>query len=209
MSRKDLSVRRLGKWRNPLVGALALVLAAGWSLAPAMADPPPWAPAHGYRAKQASKQRHFHHEHYRDRVYIAPIGVDLGRCNREAVGALLGGVVGAAAGSTVGKGDERVMATIGGAIIGVLAGSAIGRGMDRADGYCVAQTLAHVDDGDTVIWRNPETSSEYHVTPMRSYSNPGGQYCREYTAAATIGGRHQTIFGTACLRPDGTWQLIS
>jgi surface antigen len=134
--------------------------------------------------------------------------LNLGRCNRKAVGALLGAGAGAAAGSSVGQGDGRVVATIGGAMLGVLAGSAIGRKMDQADGYCVAQTLAHVEDGETVIWRNADTDSEYHVTPERSYSNEAGEYCRDYTAAATIGQRNETVRGSACLQADGTWKLV-
>lgn len=34
------------------------------------------------------------------------------------------------------------------------------------------------------------------------------EFCREYTANLSIGGRGQAGFGTACLRPDGSWQII-
>jgi hypothetical protein len=32
--------------------------------------------------------------------------------------------------------------------------------------------------------------------------------CREYTATADIGGRTQTLVGTACPQPDGTWRPV-
>jgi hypothetical protein len=32
--------------------------------------------------------------------------------------------------------------------------------------------------------------------------------CREYTATATISGRTQTLIGTACPQPDGTWRPV-
>src|ERR1035437_10068815 len=32
-------------------------------------------------------------------------------------------------------------------------------------------------------------------------------YCREYTQKLTIAGKTQTGYGTACLQPDGSWEL--
>ena len=67
-----------------LIVAVLLALAAVWA-SPAAADPPDWAPAHGYRAKHKHKykykQRHEEeYEHYAS--YVAPIDIRLGRCNR-------------------------------------------------------------------------------------------------------------------------------
>lgn len=51
-----------------LIGWTALALLGGWLAAsPALADPPPWAPAHGYRAKQ---YRYIYYPQYE--VYYAP-----------------------------------------------------------------------------------------------------------------------------------------
>ncbi|HEX2859408.1 MAG TPA: hypothetical protein VHP58_04335 [Alphaproteobacteria bacterium] len=38
-------------------------------------------------------------------------------------------------------------------------------------------------------------------------STTGGDYCREYTQTFTIAGKTQKGYGTACLQPDGSWQL--
>lgn len=32
--------------------------------------------------------------------------------------------------------------------------------------------------------------------------------CQEYTKKVTIGGETQTIYGTACRQPDGTWDIV-
>lgn len=35
----------------------------------------------------------------------------------------------------------------------------------------------------------------------------GGDYCREYTQSLTIAGKTQKGYGSACLQPDGSWEL--
>ena len=71
--------------RSKRIAAAALILACGavWS-APASADPPPWAPAWGYRAKGKNKHRV-------QQAYVPPYDIGLGRCNRNLIGGLLGG----------------------------------------------------------------------------------------------------------------------
>lgn len=36
-----------------------------------------------------------------------------------------------------------------------------------------------------------------------------GDYCREYTQTFTIAGKTQKGYGTACLQPDGSWEIQS
>jgi hypothetical protein len=53
-------------------------------------------------------------------------------------------------------------------------------------------------------------------TPYGAYPPPASveappvqpQSCREYRASATIDGRPQQTYGTACLQPDGTWRIV-
>lgn len=33
-------------------------------------------------------------------------------------------------------------------------------------------------------------------------------YCREYTKTVSIGGRAEQAYGTACYRPDGSWEIV-
>jgi surface antigen len=44
--------------------------------------------------------------------------------------------------------------------------------------------------------------------PTRTYFGNSGQPCRDFTTRASIDGRNQTIYGTACRQPDGSWQTM-
>lgn len=35
------------------------------------------------------------------------------------------------------------------------------------------------------------------------------ELCREYTKTINVGGRTQQGYGTACLQPDGSWEVVS
>ncbi len=198
------------------------------TLAPtAFAEPPSWAPAHGWRAKHGHEHGHRHkskrkyevereyEDDYDDRYddrRRAPIYGDGGgflRCNRELAGQVVGGAVGAAVGSQFGKGDGQLVATGAGALIGVLLGGEIGRSLDAQDRACVGRTLETVPTGQTVAWRNPDTGADYRTTPRRTYQTDSGRYCREYTTSATVGGRQQQVYGTACRQPDGSWEIVN
>lgn len=177
--------------------------------------PPPWAPAHGYRRKHGHK--HDHHHHYYDdddydehehHVAVPDVGIELGRCNRELIGGILGGVTGGVVGSQVGKGSTRTAVTIGGTIVGVLIGGAIGRSMDEADQACVAHTLEQAPPGHAVTWNDPD-GRYYQVVPLEAYEDRAGRTCREYRTTATIGGRNQQLYGSACRDADGNWQRMS
>lgn len=39
------------------------------------------------------------------------------------------------------------------------------------------------------------------------YSTQPQQYCREYNGQVIVGGRYQQSYGTACMQPDGAWQI--
>ena len=162
--------------------------------------PPPWAPAHGWRRK--------HSRQYQTGYVIPDLGIELGRCNRDVIGAVIGGAAGGVIGSQVGKGSERTVATIGGTIIGVLIGGAIGRSMDQADHACVAQTLEQAPAQHAVVWSNPD-GGHYRVVPLEGYEDSQGRICRDYRTTATIEGRQQQLYGTACRQPDGSWQRVS
>ena len=194
---------------------------------PVLADPPPWAPAHGYY-KNKNKNKHqykntskYYDGRYDDRHHddasdmlpwlagAAASAYLLGdRCNRESLGAVLGGVVGGVAGSQIGKGDSRKAATIAGALIGVLVGQSIGRYMDTTDQYCTGQALEYAPDNQSVKWDNPDIQSRYQVTPVNNYEARDGRYCREYTSQADVGARQQQVYGTACRQPDGAWEVV-
>jgi hypothetical protein len=48
-----------------------------------------------------------------------------------------------------------------------------------------------------------------NAVPLRNFQDTSGRYCREYQRMADIGGVQQQIYGTACMMPDGSWQIVS
>ena len=199
--------------RKALAVGLISLFSGLWTFEPVFADPPAWAPAHGYRAKEKQKYKEKYKykadKGYYEPVNVPPFDIDVGHCNRAVLGSVLGGAAGAAIGSRVGSGDDRTVAIIGGTIIGILVGGTIGRYMDEIDQNCVGQALEHAEDGQSIRWNDPNQGTQYQVTPVKTYQSNTGRYCREYTTSSVIGGRVQETYGTACRQPDGSWQLVS
>lgn len=140
-----------------------------------------------------------------------PYGFNRGTCDRdllssEMMGNVLGGVAGGVLGTQVGQGGGRTAATIGGTIIGVMVGGSVGRSMDDVDQGCVAGALSYLPDRRSIAWAG-DGGESYRVVPVKSYQT-AGRYCREYQATAVVGGRRQQTYGTACLQPDGQWEIV-
>lgn len=206
----EMSLKKQLQWmlKSVIVGA-AFLLAAPPVI---WADPPPWAPAHGYRAKQKNKHKFKARYHqYDETAYVQKTreyGIAHSTCNREAVGALIGGAVGGLAGSQVGKGDGQIAAAVAGTIVGVLVGKSIGAHMDQIDQACTGQALERAEDYQAVSWTNPDTGARYNVAPTGIYEMDG-QYCRGYVTRVIIGNEIETLQGQACRQPDGTWRKVS
>lgn len=131
-------------------------------------------------------------------------------CNREVIGAVLGGAAGAVIGSRIGERDERFITTVGGAVIGAVVGGAIGKSMDDADQACAAQALEYANFKQSVRWQNKAKGAWYTMTPVGLVPTDGkGQECRRYSMLTEAGRQKQTTQGTACRQPDGSWRLKS
>jgi surface antigen len=153
----------------------------------------------------------WHHRRGPDSVrqsYIPPFGLGTGVCNRDLIGAALGAALGGLTGSQIGRGTGQLAAVGAGVFLGGLIGGSLGRSMDDIDQNCVGQALEYVPSNETVAWRNPDSGAAYRVTPQGTYQNEAGTYCREYQTVATIGGRTESLYGTACRMPDGSWQIV-
>jgi uncharacterized protein YcfJ len=98
---------------------LALALAARVSAGPAFADPPSHAPAHGYYKKDKQAR---HHKGKSGAVYVHDYGIASGRCNRDEIGAVIGGVTGAVIGEIAGR-DDRVVGMVVGGVLGAANGA--------------------------------------------------------------------------------------
>ncbi len=183
-----------------------LILAGAWLTAVPLnlyADPPPWAPAHGWRKKNDPN-----YVGYTGKKWDQDYGVATGQCNRQAVGAVIGGVVGGAVGSQVGKGSGRDVAILVGTVAGAMIGAQIGRDMDRTDQACIAHALELAATNKRVTWPSADNRATYVLTPGDGFQR-GGQTCREFSLRRTAGSRTDTAPGRACRTGDGTWQIIS
>jgi surface antigen len=124
----------------------------------------------------------------------------------EGSGMIIGGILGGVLGHQVGGGHGQTAATIIGSLIGTTIGGNVGRSMDQSDRLKVSQSLENVRTGVETSWRNPDTGYQYRVVPTRTYQeneNP----CREYQVDASIGGKVEQIYGTACRQADGSWKV--
>lgn len=130
---------------------------------------------------------------------------------KQAIGTVGGAVLGGLLGSEIGEGQGRLIATGTGAALGAIIGSEVGKSLDRADRIYMARTtqasLEHTRTGSTSTWTNPDTQHSGTVTPVRTYQEPSGTYCREFRQTVEVGGRQQEAYGTACRQPDGTWKI--
>ena len=126
---------------------------------------------------------------------------------KQDQGVIIGAIAGGILGHQVGGGSGQVLATIVGTVAGAAIGGSIGRTMDETDRMNSAVALENVRTGVPSAWVNPDTGYEYVMTPTNTYDSGAGP-CREYTLDATIGGKTEQIYGTACRQADGSWLVV-
>lgn len=186
--------------------SVTLALAALVGTSPVLADPPDHAPAHGY---YKNKKHHDHDKdrdhkdarHYRGKsgvIYARDYGILEGRCNRDQVGAVIGGVTGAVIGSQVVRHDDRVVGMVVGGVLGAVLGHAIGDSMDARDRACMGHALEIGRTGVPVAWRHD--GHAYRFTP-RGEARGG---CR-YATLAIDGRRPREVL--ACPAGRGEWRF--
>ena len=130
---------------------------------------------------------------------------------KQDSGTLVGAIAGGVIGNQFGKGGGRVASTFAGAVIGGIVGNEIGRSLDQRDRELARQ--AEYDAWETgpprqpVRWRNASNGRYGEVIPEEYYER-GGSRCRNFLHRVYIDGREQTMRGTACRNPDGTWTQV-
>ncbi|MFO1242656.1 MAG: hypothetical protein U1E36_05580 [Rickettsiales bacterium] len=66
----------------------------------------------------------------------------------------------------------------------------------------------HVSFGYSQSVTTYDTPPVVYNAPAPVVYNSGVQpYCREYNGQVIVGGRYQQSYGTACMQPDGAWQI--
>jgi hypothetical protein len=61
--------------------------------------------------------------------------------------------------------------------------------------------------GEPIYWNDNGRSGR--VTAVRDGMTADGRQCREFQQEVTIDGRPQEAYGTACLQPDGSWEVVN
>lgn len=144
------------------------------------------------------------------------LSIGLAGCGPEGpskadTGMVVGAVAGGILGNQVGKGSGNIAATALGAVVGGIVGSEIGRALDRQDQMLAQEAefeaLERGRSGERRRWRNPESGRYGEVIPGERYRR-GTADCRDFTHTIYINGRPETMRGTACRNPDGTWQNV-
>ncbi len=59
---------------------------------------------------------------------------------------------------------------------------------------------------ETIHWEDGNASGA--VTTTRIGTSTSGRQCREFQQTITVGGRSERAYGTACLQPDGAWEIV-
>jgi surface antigen len=130
---------------------------------------------------------------------------------KQDTGTLMGAIAGGVIGNQFGKGGGRVASTFAGAVIGGIVGNEIGRSLDARDRQLAQQAEYDAWErgppGRPVRWQNPDNGRYGEVIPEKSYRR-GALDCRDYVHKVYIDGRPQTMRGTACRNPDGTWSPV-
>ena len=136
----------------------------------------------------------------------------LSGCQNKDVGTLSGAVVGGLLASHLGKGGGKVIAVGLGTMAGAMLGGHIGSQLDDGQKQQVARnanySLEHNRIGQASTWRDPNQNVTSTTTPVRTYQTAKGEYCREFQQDIEIGGQTERGYGTACRRPDGSWEII-
>ncbi len=133
--------------------------------------------------------------------------------NKQGTGTSVGAAGGAVAGAAIGgSGSGRMVGAGVGAVVGGILGNEIGRSMDQRDRELAAaaeyQALEYGHSGTPYPWDNPNSQHRGQIVPGKPYQQ-GNSHCRPYTHTIYVSGQPQTVRGTACRNPDGTWQTIS
>ena len=109
--------------RKLILAAAALAVAT--PAVPVFADPPPWAPAHGRRAKERVLTS-------RDVIWRGEDGRYHCRRDDGTTGLIVGGAAGALLGRVLDGGRERTLGTL----LGGAAGALLGREIDKGGLRC-------------------------------------------------------------------------
>jgi len=121
-------------------------------------------------------------------------------------GAGMGAAGGALLGQAIGGNTE---ATLIGAAVGTMLGYIVGNEMDKYDRQELNKTYETAPSGQITSWQNPDSGNRYEVTPQPAYTSQSApdSPCRKAEILATIDGKTEKTYTTACRNSAGQWEL--
>jgi surface antigen len=182
------------------VRAVLALLALSLVAVPSPAQPPDHAKAHGWRKKNDPN-----YVGYTGKKWEKDYGVIEGRCNTDAVGAVVGGTIGGVIGSRASK-EDRPVAILAGSVIGAVIGAKIGQSIDERDRACMGHALELAGEKRTVVWTNKTTGVTYRLTPTHNYQD-ASKPCRQFTTVVSTAQKKDSVKGVACRRGNGDWEF--
>ncbi len=60
--------------------------------------------------------------------------------------------------------------------------------------------------GAPMTWSNPGSGQTASFTPVKTYQDKTGRFCREYRKDLVVGGETSSTFGLACRSDKGVWE---
>ena len=67
------------------------------------------------------------------------------------------------------------------------------------------EALERMLSGRTLTWTNESSGTTGSITPLRTYRDPGGQWCREYSETTSSSIAETQQLSIACRDSDGAW----
>jgi surface antigen len=124
-------------------------------------------------------------------------------------GALIGGLIGNAAGGH----RSRTGATIAGVVVGGAVGAALTNHLNCDDRSYAYKTYSDAFNSGRPNsdwqWSNPRNGHNGDFRVGDYYNDPDGFRCTTYTQRIYVEGAPQTATGQACQQPDGSWAIVS
>ena len=134
----------------------------------------------------------------------------LSSCANQYTKGTQGAGIGAAGGALIGQAIGRnTEATLIGAAVGTMLGYIVGNEMDKFDKRELNHAYEFGSSGQSTAWTNPDSGNAYQVTPQPAYTSPQQPQtpCRRAEILATIDGKTQKTYTTACRNSAGQWEL--
>ncbi len=103
---------------------------------------------------------------------------------------------------------SSIIASMNGGLIGGAAGSRLTGAERRPALEAEYRALEYMAAGQAVSWQGDDARRGGEVVAAQPY-RVGSQDCRQYAHTFSLNGPRQTVRGTACRNPDGSWTPLT